>query len=126
MKLKRIINLKKKINKNNDIQAINKNSKNNKDEKFITLKKAIKYLYIKKSEKRFRFSLSKYIENTNTGYYKCNDSQSAARGKIQYNFENINELDLNDKKFEDSENIILTKNNISLITSIAIKELNLF
>ena len=41
--------------------------------------------------------------------YKCYDSQCYDRGKIQYNFENINELDLNDKKFEDSENFILTK-----------------
>ena len=89
----------KKISPNNIIQNNNNNS----------LKNCIKYLYITKNDKRYRFSLSKYHEKICTGYYNCYDSACKGRGKIQFDFDNIINLDLYNNTFEDKENFILTK-----------------
>lgn len=42
---------------------------------------------------KFRFSLSKFMENSLIGYYNYYYSKCGARGKIQFNFNNINNLD---------------------------------
>ena len=73
------------------------------------IKKSFKYLYLKNNNKKFRFSLSKYIPETKTGYYKCYDSECKAIGKIQFNYEDILNLDLFNNIFIDNENFILTK-----------------
>ena len=73
------------------------------------MKNSIKYLYITKKDKRYRFSLSKYNENICTGYYNCYYSACKGRGKIQFDFDKIINLDLYNNTFEDKENFILTK-----------------
>ena len=100
-----------KINKNIDKANINQDSEiitNNKNvNENKHLKNTIKYLYINKNDKKFRYSLSKYISKTSTGYYNCYDSQFSARGKIQFDFEQIDNFKMLDK-FKDDEKFILT------------------
>ncbi len=73
------------------------------------IKKSIKYLYITKNKKKFRCLLSKFYENSNTGYYNCYDSKCSGRGKIQFEFDKLKNLDLYNTQFEDTEEFILTK-----------------
>ena len=100
-----------KIKKNRDKANINQDSEIIINNKIVNenkhLKNRIKYLYINKNDKKFRYSLSKYISKTFTGYYNCYDSQCSARGKIQFDFEQIDNFKMLDK-FKDDEKFILT------------------
>ena len=108
---------KKKITKKNKSQslkkenqsAINEERKQKEHDDKTEFKNSIKYLYIKKNDKHFRFSLSKFYEKTNTGYYNCYDTQCHARGKMQFDLDNINNYDFFNDKFEDKDSFILTK-----------------
>ena len=101
-KEKNLKNKKSKSKSKNDKENISDDSNNN-------IKKDLKYLYLNKKDKKFRFSLSKYVPETKTGYYKCYDSQCKGRGKIQFNHDAILNLDLFNNKLEDNEKFILTK-----------------
>ena len=61
-----------------------------------------------KNKLKFRYSLSKFIQKTNTAYYNCYDSKCGARGIIKFDSNAINNYDFNDN-FKDNENFILTK-----------------
>ncbi len=61
-------------NDNKDNQIIQFDNNND----VIKFKSSIKYLYMDKNNKKFRFTLSKYIAKTNTGYYICSDSSCKA------------------------------------------------
>ena len=68
-------------------------------------KSYIKYFYLYKDNKKFRFSLNKYNVKNFTAYYVCYDSKCLARGKIKISF-------YNDKKYIfdiNYQNFILTK-----------------
>ena len=44
--------------------------------------------------------MSKLYENSNIGYYNCYDSKCCGRGKIQFEFEKLKNLDLYNTTFE--------------------------
>ena len=127
--IKKILKIKKKNYRDNSKSNINLQKNQRESKKSIidkdgedsdslhfeanknTMKKfkaSIKYLYIEKNKLKFRYSLSKFIDKTNTAYYNCYDSTCNARGIIKFNEDNINNYDFTDI-YKDNEFFQLTK-----------------
>ena len=66
-------------------------------------------MFIKEGEKDWKYTLSSYKENNNTGYYKCSDSYCNARASYSIknitkktNIYNNNNLDNNKEQFKEN------------------------
>ena len=79
-------------NKNNTINL----------EKYNKIKSKLKYIYVEKNVKKFRYSMDKWVisnKNKNiTIYYVCYDSKCKARCNIKFNIEYVTNINIINNK----------------------------